>query len=107
MPLSVPFPSEIAGNASEDALRARLKIYHLSGRKGPNRPNRRSSSVAGDRFWALVRVFGAKIVIECRGSNQNLEGDNLTIQRSKKWLVRGLVKFATAVARLVCLDLLG
>ena len=30
-----------------------------------------------------------------------------TAQRSKKWLVRGLVKFATAVARLVCLDLLG
>ena len=29
------------------------------------------------------------------------------IQRSKKWLVRGLVKFATAVARLVCPDLLG
>ena len=30
-----------------------------------------------------------------------------TVQRSKKWLVRGLVKFATAVARLVCPDLLG
>ena len=29
------------------------------------------------------------------------------VQRSKKWLVRGLVKFATAVARLVCPDLLG
>ena len=29
------------------------------------------------------------------------------LQRSKKWLVRGLVKFATAVARLVCPDLLG
>ena len=29
------------------------------------------------------------------------------VQRSKKWLVRGLVKFVTAVARLVCLDLLG
>ena len=29
------------------------------------------------------------------------------IQRSKKWLVHGLVKFATAVARLVCPDLLG
>ena len=31
----------------------------------------------------------------------------LALQRSKKWLVRGLVKFATAVARLVCPDLLG
>ena len=31
----------------------------------------------------------------------------INIQRSKKWLVRGLVKFATAVARLVCPDLLG
>ena len=30
-----------------------------------------------------------------------------TVQRSKKWLVHGLVKFATAVARLVCPDLLG
>ena len=30
-----------------------------------------------------------------------------TVQRSKKWLVRGLVKFVTAVARLVCLNLLG
>ena len=30
-----------------------------------------------------------------------------TLQRSKKWLVRGLVKFATAVARLVFPDLLG
>ena len=29
------------------------------------------------------------------------------LQRSKKWLVRGLVKFAAAVARLVCPDLLG
>ena len=29
------------------------------------------------------------------------------IQRSKKLLERGLVKFATAVARLVCPDLLG
>ena len=29
------------------------------------------------------------------------------LQRSKKWLVRGLVKFATAVARLVCPVLLG
>ena len=29
------------------------------------------------------------------------------IQRSKKWLVCGLVKFATAVARLICPDLLG
>ena len=29
------------------------------------------------------------------------------VQKSKKWLVRGLVKFATAVARLVCPDLLG
>ena len=31
----------------------------------------------------------------------------LKLQRSKKWLVRGLVKFATAVARLVGPDLLG
>ena len=31
----------------------------------------------------------------------------MLIQRSKKWLVRGLVKFLTAVARLVCPDLLG
>ena len=30
-----------------------------------------------------------------------------SIQRSKKWLLRGLVKFANAVARLVCPDLLG
>ena len=29
------------------------------------------------------------------------------VQRPKKWLVRGLVKFVTAVARLVCLNLLG
>ena len=33
--------------------------------------------------------------------------NNSTLQRSKKWLVRGLVKFATAVARLDCPDLLG
>ena len=32
---------------------------------------------------------------------------HIHIQRSKKWLVHGLVKFATAVARLVCPDLLG
>ena len=32
---------------------------------------------------------------------------SVNIQRSKKWLVHGLVKFATAVARLVCPDLLG
>ena len=31
----------------------------------------------------------------------------LQVQRPKKWLVRGLVKFVTAVARLVCPDLLG
>ena len=31
----------------------------------------------------------------------------IKLQRSKKWLVHGLVKFATAVARLVCSDLLG
>ena len=31
----------------------------------------------------------------------------LGLQRPKKWLVRGLVKFVTAVARLVCPDLLG
>ena len=29
------------------------------------------------------------------------------LQSPKKWLVRGLVKFAPAVARLVCPDLLG
>ena len=29
----------------------------------------------------------------------------IPLQRSKKWLVRGLGKFATAVARLVCPDL--
>ena len=29
------------------------------------------------------------------------------VQRPKKWLVGGLVKFVTAVARLVCLNLLG
>ena len=29
------------------------------------------------------------------------------VQRSKKWRVCGLMKFATAVARLVCPDLLG
>ena len=29
------------------------------------------------------------------------------IQRPKKWLVRGLVKFVNAVAILVCLNLLG
>ena len=29
------------------------------------------------------------------------------LQRSKKWLVRGFVKLATAVATLVCPDLLG
>ena len=32
---------------------------------------------------------------------------NANIQRSKKWLVHGLVKFATAVGRLVCPDLVG
>ena len=31
----------------------------------------------------------------------------LTLQGPKKWLVCGLVNFATAVARLVCPDLLG
>ena len=31
----------------------------------------------------------------------------VSLQRSKKWLVRGLVKFTSAVARLVCPDLLG
>ena len=35
------------------------------------------------------------------------KGQKKVVQRSKKWLVRGLVKFATAVARLVCPDLLG
>ena len=38
-------------------------------------------------------------------TSKKLNGKGL--QRSKKWLVRGLVKFATAVARLVCPDLLG
>ena len=35
------------------------------------------------------------------------EASERHIQRPKKWLVRGLVKFVTAVARLVCLNLLG
>ena len=32
---------------------------------------------------------------------------SFTVQSPKKWLVRGLVKFAPAAARLVCPDLLG
>ena len=40
-------------------------------------------------------------------SHEMTEVSKDSIHRSKKWLVRGLVKFATAVARLVCPDLLG
>ena len=64
-------------------------------------------------FLSLSRVLSnigetlAERNFECYPPNSQIPYSNENVQRSKKWLVRGLVKFATAVARLVCQDLLG
>ena len=72
---------------------------------GPSNP-----PVAGGPTDIVDEIFGPSKPACSNYQNQGtseLKISYMCVQRSKKWLVRGLVKFTTAVARLVCLDLLG
>ena len=60
-----------------------------------------------------LRVAFYVVFQQCSMGGQLLQAQSAFIDKAtrlqspKKWLVRGLVKFAPAVARLVCPDLLG
>ena len=67
------------------------------------------SFVVAVHYSTLLSTAGGPIRITRVACSMPVDSLSVSvdIQRPKKWLVRGLVKFVTAVDRLVCLNLLG